>query len=358
MTDQSPVRAGPGRRARIEIVVPVYNEAAGLAGSITRLCDYLRSEFPLPAAVTIADNASTDGTWRVACEMERTIDRVRAVHLDKKGRGRAIRQVWEESDADVVAYMDVDLATDLRALLPLVAPLVTGQHQVAIGSRLAPGSRVARGAERELVSRAYNLLLRMAVHSRFSDAQCGFKAIRRDAADRLLPLVADGAWFFDTELLILAEANGMRIHEVPVDWTDDPDSRVDVVSTAAADLRGLARMWWRLATGGARIDGRRPSLAAASPALWALPLVALAVLFTVSAPAGLAVLAASGAIGGMLAARTAVTVGRRAAALRTHLRVVPFPVRAPARRRRVAWHPGRAGGGADAVPPGPVAHAS
>ena len=156
------------------------------------------------------------------------------LHLAEKGRGRALKQVWSASDAPVLAYMDVDLSTDLHALLPLVAPLLSGHSDLAIGTRLARGSRVVRGPKREFISRCYNLLLRGTLRRGFSDAQCGFKAIRTDVAAQLLPLVEDTGWFFDTELLVLAERAGLRIHEVPVDWVDDPDSRVDIV----ADRRG------------------------------------------------------------------------------------------------------------------------
>ncbi len=233
----------------VEIVVPVYNEADGLAASIERLHGYLDGDFPFSFHITIADNASTDGTWEIAEELSRRFSHVRAYHLDQKGRGRALREVWSGSSATVLAYMDVDLSTDLAALLPLVAPLLTGHSDMAIGSRLTASSRVVRGAKREVISRCYNLILRTTLRARFSDAQCGFKAIRADAARTLLPLVQDTAWFFDTELLVLAERSGMRIHEVPVDWVDDPDSRVDIVSTAVADLRGVARLGRALASG-------------------------------------------------------------------------------------------------------------
>jgi putative flippase GtrA len=233
----------------VEIVVPVYNEAAGLVTSVERLHAYLDGDFPFSFQITIADNASTDETWQLAQELSSRLSHVRARHLDQKGRGRALREVWSESDATVLAYMDVDLSTDLAALLPLVAPLLTGHSDMAIGSRLSASSRVVRGAKREVISRCYNLILRTTLRARFTDAQCGFKAIRADAARRLLPLVQDTAWFFDTELLVLAERSGMRIHEVPVDWIDDPDSRVDVVSTALADLRGVARLGRALASG-------------------------------------------------------------------------------------------------------------
>ena len=233
--------------ATVEIVIPVYNEEAGLEESIRTLHAYLTDHFPLSWTITIADNASTDRTWPIACRLALIFDGVRAVHLAKKGRGRALRAVWSASQSAVVAYMDVDLSTDLAALLPLVAPLVSGHSDLAIGTRLAPTARVARGPKREAISRTYNLLLRATLHAGFSDAQCGFKAVRTDAVRQLLPLIVDDGWFFDTELLVLAEHNGLRIHEVPVDWIDDPDSRVNVVSTARGDLAGMWRMMRRFA---------------------------------------------------------------------------------------------------------------
>lgn len=233
----------------LDVVVPVHNEEADLAPSIERLHGYLVDQMPVSFRITIADNASTDATWETARALSERLPGVDAVHLDLKGRGRALQQVWSASDARVLAYMDVDLSTDLAALLPLVAPLLTGHSDVAIGTRLSRGSRVVRGPKRELISRCYNLLLRTTLATRFSDAQCGFKAIRADRARELLPLVEDTEWFFDTELLVLAERSGLRIHEVPVDWIDDPDSRVDIVATAIADLHGIARLARGMARG-------------------------------------------------------------------------------------------------------------
>ncbi len=227
---------------QLEIVIPVYNEARQLAASITSLRAFLDSSFPLATTVTIADNASTDDTWSIATGLASSLPGVRAIHLDRKGRGRALRAVWTASTAPVVAYMDVDLATGLEALLPLVAPLLTGHSDVAIGSRLAPGAHVVRGARREVISRSYNLLIRTALGATCTDAQCGFKAMRSDAVAAVLPLVDDDAWFFDTEILVTARRLGLRIHEVPVDWVDDLDSRVAVARTAWLDLCGVARM--------------------------------------------------------------------------------------------------------------------
>ena len=239
----APAPAAPlAPSARIDIVVPVYNEEAALARSICRLHRFLGEEFPYAWRIVVADNASTDTTLAVAETLAAELPHIEVLHLDAKGRGRALRAAWSASDADVLCYMDVDLSTDLRGLLPLVSPLVSGHSEVAIGSRLAPGARVTRGLKREFISRSYNRLVRSALRAHFRDAQCGFKAIRADAARRLLPEVEDQGWFFDTELLVCAQRSGMRIHEVPVDWVDDPDSRVDIVATALTDLRGVVRL--------------------------------------------------------------------------------------------------------------------
>jgi putative flippase GtrA len=228
--------------ARVDVVVPVFDEQRVLDRSIRRLHDHLTEQMPFEWRIVIADNASTDRTPRIAAALAADLPGVQVLRLALKGRGRALRTAWLRSDAAVVCYMDVDLSTDLRALLPLIAPLVSGHSDVAIGTRLHRGSQVVRGARRELVSRSYNRLLRVALGARFSDAQCGFKAMRTSVARRLLPAVRDDAWFFDTELLMLAQREGLRIHEVPVDWIDDPDSRVDVLRTAFADLRGIGRL--------------------------------------------------------------------------------------------------------------------
>ncbi|NUR57555.1 MAG: glycosyltransferase [Catenulispora sp.] len=277
----------PGGRPRklVEVVVPVYNEQHVLEASVRRLHRYLVENLPYPFRITVADNASTDSTWAVAARLERELTGVRAVHLDLKGRGRALRAVWSASDADVVSYMDVDLSTDLNAFLPLVAPLLSGHSDLAIGSRLARGSAVARGPKREFISRTYNLLLRTTMAARFSDAQCGFKAARTEVVQALLPRVQDEEWFFDTELLLLAERLGLRIHEVPVDWIDDPDSRVDIVKTAKADLKGM----WRVAkaslssSSGAPVRARVRAVDPPAGLRWQVPVFAtIGVLSTIA----------------------------------------------------------------------------
>jgi glycosyltransferase involved in cell wall biosynthesis len=240
-SDRAPlrlVRSGPV----VEIVLPVHNEERVLAGSVCRLHDHLTAEMPVSWRILIADNASTDATAEIGAALAGSLPGVELLHLAEKGRGRALRTAWLASDAAVLCYMDIDLSTDLRALLPLIAPVVSGHSEIAIGTRLGRGARVARSARRELISRSYNRLLRLTLGARFTDAQCGFKAIRADVARRLVPAVADETWFFDTELLILAQRARLRIHEVPVDWVEDPDSRVDIARTALGDLRGVLRM--------------------------------------------------------------------------------------------------------------------
>jgi putative flippase GtrA len=244
-----PPRHRRSERTVLDIVVPVHNEERDLEPSVRRLHAHLSAQFPYPFRITIADNASSDATPLIATRLAAELPGVHSLRLADKGRGRALRAAWSASDAQVLAYCDVDLSTDLAALLPLVAPLISGHSDLAIGTRLGHGARVVRGAKREFISRSYNLLLRGTLGAGFSDAQCGFKAVRAEVARRLLPVVEDTGWFFDTELLVLAERIGLRIHEVPVDWVDDPDSRVDIVATAIADLKGIVRLGRALAAG-------------------------------------------------------------------------------------------------------------
>jgi putative flippase GtrA len=263
----------------LDVVVPVYNEQAALAESVRRLHRHLHDHFPFPSRITIADNASADATPHIAAQLAAELSDVRFVRLEEKGRGRALHAVWSESDAPVLAYMDVDLSTDLAALAPLVASLISGHSHLAIGTRLSRGARVVRGAKREFVSRCYNLILKSTLSAGFSDAQCGFKAIRADVAHRLLPYVSDTGWFFDTELLVLAERSGLRIHEVPVDWVDDPDSRVDIAATATADLKGIGRLLRGFANGSIPVQLLAAQLAPSRPTAPAGSLLRQAVRF-------------------------------------------------------------------------------
>ena len=228
--------------ASVDVVIPVYNEEEALPVSIPALCEFLRDNLPNPWRVTIADNASTDGTRAVSESLRRELDGVNYLYLPEKGRGRALRAAWLGSESDIVSYMDVDLSTGLAYFPALVGELESGCH-VAIGSRLSRGSQVTqRSFKRELTSRSYNLLIWSMFFVGFPDAQCGFKAMTRQAAHAIIPHVQNNNWFFDTELLIIAEKRGYRIGVIPVAWSDDPTSTVNVVKTATEDIKGLLRL--------------------------------------------------------------------------------------------------------------------
>ncbi len=228
---------------QLDIVLPVYNEAHVIAGSVERLRAYLQeTNFPYSRRILIADNASTDETLAVAHQLEDTYPDVTVVHLPQKGRGRALRKAWLESEADAMCYMDVDLSTDLAALLPLTNAVLEEGYDVATGSRMTRGSQITRSLRREITSRGLIFLIKVAFLSKLSDTQCGFKAITRQAAQELLPRIENDEWFFDTELLLLAEKGGYRVKDVPVHWVEDTDTRVNVWKTVAEDLGGLLRM--------------------------------------------------------------------------------------------------------------------
>ncbi len=230
----------------LDVVIPVYNEERDLAPNITKLRDFLVQSCPYRWRIVIANNASTDRTLEIAQALaEQYPGEVTYIHLEEKGRGRALKRAWLASTADVVCYMDVDLSTNLRHLMPLVEPIFAGRYHIAIGSRLMPGARVTRQLKREVISRAYNLIIKlMFPRRRFSDAQCGFKALSRQAVQDLVPYIQDNHWFFDSELLLRAEQCGYKIWEVPVEWIEDLDSRVKIIPTAIEDLKGL----WRVRT--------------------------------------------------------------------------------------------------------------
>jgi glycosyltransferase involved in cell wall biosynthesis len=228
----------------VDVVIPVYNEEHVLAQSVNTLRQFMKDNLSHSYTVVIADNASTDRTWEIAQALAKEHSDVAALHLDQKGRGRALRKAWLESAADIVSYMDVDLSTDLAAFPPLIQAIEEG-NGIAIGSRLLKGSSVKRSLKRELTSRSYNLIIKSMFRTRFSDAQCGFKALSGKAAQELVPLIQDQEWFFDTELLILAGKKGYRIREIPVAWIEDPDTRVAIASTVFEDLKGLMRLRFR-----------------------------------------------------------------------------------------------------------------
>jgi glycosyltransferase involved in cell wall biosynthesis len=233
----------------INVTIPAFNEEHILANSTARVAAFLAANCVHSSEILIANNASEDRTLEIAHQLKGQYSNVHVLHLGEKGRGRAIKRAWLESTADILCYMDVDLSTDLAFLPMLIEPLLSDRTDLAVGSRLLSPALTKRGFKREFISRSYNLLVKAFFRTRFSDAQCGFKAITREAASELLPLVEDQGWFFDTELLVLAEKLGYRIFDLPVRWTDDPDSRVKILRTALDDIRGMIRVRQNLANG-------------------------------------------------------------------------------------------------------------
>jgi|TARA_Y100000031_G_scaffold17370_1_gene17945 glycosyltransferase involved in cell wall biosynthesis len=233
-----------GMSATVDIVIPVCNEERALPRSVVILAEFLHYNLHNPWQIIIADNASIDGTRAVSEMLCEKYSGINYLHIPQKGRGRALKAAWLDSKADIVSYMDVDLSTDLAHFPELIQSLEEGYH-VAIGSRLSKGSRVTRGFKREFVSRSYNLLIRSMFFTDFQDAQCGFKAMTRRAAEEIVPKIENNNWFFDTELLIIAAKRGYGIKQIPVKWTDDPNSTVNVTRTAAEDIKGLLRLRFR-----------------------------------------------------------------------------------------------------------------
>lgn len=244
----------------VDVVVPVYNEEHSLPKSIPVLRGFLGSAaFPYEWRVVIADNASIDNTPAVGRGLaEESGGSVEYVRIERKGRGFALKQTWGASPMDIVSYMDVDLSTGLEAFPPLIRAIAEEGYDVAIGSRLAAESRITRSLKRRVLTRGYNTLIKAMFSTRFSDAQCGFKAVSREAVQKIIPLIEDNNWFFDTELLILAEKMGFRVKDVPVEWVEDTDTRVKIGATVMEDLRGLARLRrsrpWQRADGARRPD--------------------------------------------------------------------------------------------------------
>ena len=238
--------SGSPRATTVDVVIPVLNEAHVLERSVLAVRRFLQQQPRYAWRIVIVDNGSTDGTDRVATELAQRYGNVRFVHLSQRGRGRALRHAWTQSLADVMCYIDVDLSTELAALPRLIDAISLEGYDVATGSRLMPGSRVVRSTRREMISRIYNLFVKAVLGTRFSDGQCGFKAVSRHVADRIIPQVEDQSWFFDTELLVLTEKQGYRIKDLPIVWIEDDDSRVKIVRTAWDDVKGVLRIRWQL----------------------------------------------------------------------------------------------------------------
>ncbi len=230
------------KKTELLVVIPVYNEEKDLRGSIECLRLELERLKDIVWKIVIADNASQDKTPEIGRELSDKDLRISYLRLEEKGRGRAIKKAWRENEADVYVYMDVDLSTDLKHLPNLITAIE--KNDIAIGSRLTLGSKViGRTLKREIISRSYNLLIKLLFLTDFTDAQCGFKAVNKKVVDNLLPRIKDNEWFFDSELLIVGKKSGYKIYEEPVIWTDNPGSTVRILKTVTGDLKGLLRLF-------------------------------------------------------------------------------------------------------------------
>lgn len=235
-----------GEKASIDVVIPVFNEQVILSGTIGRLCDFLGKNVFDNWQITIADNASTDNTLKIAHQLEKQHKNIKCIHLDQKGRGRALKKAWNKSNADIMCYMDADLSTDLSAFPKMIDAIKSGAV-VATGNRLHKTALVKRDLNRTILSKGYNTIAKMIVKTKIDDLQCGFKAIARKAKEKLLPQVQDNVWFFDSELLILAEKQGYPVAQIPVKWTESKrKSRVNIVNTATNYIKNLLALRKRL----------------------------------------------------------------------------------------------------------------
>lgn len=226
--------------SKICVVVPVYNEEKQVESSVEKILDVCRKNYQ-NFEILIADNASTDKTLEIAKVLSKKYAEVKFIHLDQKGRGRALKKAWTTTNADVMCYMDVDLSTDLAYIKPLTDAIENG-YDISFGSRHKKGSILKRSLKRDILSRGYNFLLKIFLDVQFSDAQCGFKAINKRVAEKLIPMIKNNEWFFDTELLVKGEKLGYRLKEIPVKWDEDPESTVKIKRTVESYIRNIFRV--------------------------------------------------------------------------------------------------------------------
>lgn len=229
---------------RVDVFIPVYNEERALPQTMPELHAFLNGpDFPYDWKIVITDNASIDDTPAVSRKLaEEYPGQIEYVRIERKGRGYALKQVWPASDADIVSYMDVDLSTGLEAFPALIKAIAEDGYDVSTGSRLMRGSQVTRSLKRRVLTLGYNTMIKGLMWTRFSDAQCGFKAVSQEVARKVVPMIENNNWFWDTELLILSEKMGYKIKDVPVRWVEDTDTRVKIGGTVMEDVKGLIRM--------------------------------------------------------------------------------------------------------------------
>ncbi len=237
---------------RILIAIPVYNEESILAENAIKLYDFLKKNIFDDWQIIIADNNSIDQTGKIGQDLEKSLGGIKYLHIPQKGKGRAIRAAWESVNSDIYVFMDADLATDLSTLPDLISAIGRENYDLAAGARFHKDSKVKRSLLRKFISRAYRFILRLALRSKIKDAPCGFKAVNYKVIKNILPQIKNNEWFFDTEMIVLAEKQNYRVKEIPVIWTEHKKigrrSRVSFLKVSLGYLKEI----WRLKKSHAR----------------------------------------------------------------------------------------------------------
>jgi len=227
------------------VVLPVHNEVQSLKRAAEETVDFL-ARMGRDFEVLIAEDGSTDGTAELAESIAASDPRIRCIcHGDRLGRGRALTEAFKRSEGSVLVYMDVDLATELNFLEPLIESVVEG-YDIATGSRALPQSRASRSMKRWVASLVYNSLVRLLLGSDISDHQCGFKAFRRESLFNVLDKVCAKHWFWDTEILVLATRMGLSVNEVPISWREGEKTKVNLFRDFIDMGFQTLKLWWRL----------------------------------------------------------------------------------------------------------------
>ncbi len=231
--------------ANVTIVLPVYNEEDKLERNTLKLLEFCKKNIRHPFEIVIADNNSKDKTREIAEKLSKKHKQINYLYINRKGRGIALKTAWKEYKADVNIYMDIDLATDLSALPRLIDEVVKGNN-VVVGSRYLRNSKIKRTPFRMLISKVYNLMVRAMFKTRIKDMQCGFKAVDKKTVDNVIPRTEDTQFFFDTELILTAEAMHYKVKEIPVKWKEGKDTKVDFVRTITNYIKSLIKLRRRL----------------------------------------------------------------------------------------------------------------
>jgi glycosyltransferase involved in cell wall biosynthesis len=237
---------GPVGKMLVSVVLPAYNEADKLDGAVAKVSQALK-ETGYGFEIIIAEDGSTDGTAERAEELTQKYPFVRHIHREKRlGRGTALNNAFSQCSGDVLVYMDLDLATDLKSIKPLIDAITVEGYDLSTGSRMLPESKVERTRSRSISSKTYNFLVRQMLGSKVRDHQCGFKAFKREPLLKLLGEVEAAHWFWDTEIIVRAYRHGYKVKEIPVEWKSGKDTKVNLLKDSSSMFWQIMKLWWKL----------------------------------------------------------------------------------------------------------------